>query len=93
MFVLHKVIQWYIYKQLASTKTKQASNMFQYMCYPFAPTHMVNSYVSKMCIQIIANIYGFFFYSRLLILARNLQKLMHGEYYFFYSTHVLTLKP
>ena len=43
VFVLHiiDIIQWYIYKQLGSTKTK-ASHTIKYIC-PFASTPLVNA--------------------------------------------------
>ena len=48
----------YIYKQLGSTKTKQASHILQYITHLHQHTWSIhNSYVSKMCIQNIANIF------------------------------------
>ena len=52
----------YIYKQLGSTKTKQASyNILQYITHLHQHTWLIhNSYMSKMCIQNIANIFAGF---------------------------------
>ena len=62
--VLHKIldiIQWYISKQLGSTKTKQASHILQYITHLHQHTWSIhNYYVSKMCIQNIANIFAGF---------------------------------
>ena len=50
----------YIYKQLGSTKTKQASYVLQYITHLHQHTWLIhNSYMSKMCIQNIANIAEF----------------------------------
>ena len=56
------IIQWCTYKQLGSTKTKQASHILQYITHLHQHTWSLhNSYMSKMCIQNIANIFASFF--------------------------------
>ena len=53
----------YIYKQLGSTKTKQASHILQYNTHLHQHTwsiHNLYMYMSKMCIQNIANIFAGF---------------------------------
>ena len=63
IFVLHKVniIPWYIYKQLGSIRTKQASHILQYITHLHQHTWSIhNSYMSQMCIQNIANIFAGF---------------------------------
>ena len=74
----------------AQTQSRPHTCSEQYCILPmiFASTHMYtsihNSFVSKMCKQNITNILVFF-YSRMLKFARNSRKLMHCEYYHFYS--------
>ena len=72
-----------IYKQLGSTKTKRASHILQYITHLHQHTKSIhNSYVSKMCIQNIVNLYFCgFLNSRLLTFAWNWQKLMQHKYY------------
>ena len=51
------IIQRYIYKQLGSTKTKQASHILQYITHLHQHTWSIHSSSeSKMCIQNITNI-------------------------------------
>ena len=67
IFVLHKYFTS-LYKQLRSTKTKQASHILQYITHLHQHTWSIHSScVSKMCIQNIANIFCEFLNSRLLI--------------------------
>ena len=60
--------------------------------YPFASTHwsVHNSYMSKMCIQNITNIYAGFWIRACWSLRKIHKKLMHCQYYHFYSTHILS---
>ena len=52
------IIQRYIYKQLGNTKTKQAWHILQYINDLHQHTWSIyNSYMSKLCIQNIANIF------------------------------------
>ena len=55
------IIQRYIYKQMDNTKTKQAAHILQYITHFHQHTWSIhNSYMSKMCIQNIANIFAGF---------------------------------
>ena len=89
IFVLHKVniIPWYIYKQLGSIKTKQGLTHSP-VYYPILHQHtwaIHNSYMSQMCIQIIANIFAGFWIPTCWVFALNSQKFMYREYYHVYS--------
>ena len=70
------IIQRYIYKQLGSTKTKQASHILQYITHLHQHTWSIhNSYVSKMYRQNIANIFAGFWIRACWILREIREKL------------------
>ena len=88
-FVLHKVniIPWYIYKQLGSIKTKQASHILQYVTHLHQHTCMVNTqllHVPNVHTKYHKYFRGFL-NSCLLSFARNSRKLMYHAYYHVYT--------
>ena len=81
------IIPWYIYKQLGSIKTKQASHIFQYITHLHQHTWSIhNSYVSQMCMRTkYWKYFRGFLNSRLPYFVKNSRKLMYREYYHVYS--------